>query len=283
MNTDNPTCAVTDLDVEAWKSCVGRQKLQYALVSSDILRRFALAAGIDANVERNTPALSHWALFVDAVTDEKLGPDGHPKRGDFLPNVFLSRRMFAAADLTFHAPLTLGAEAKMVSTIISVNHKSGRSGDLVFVKVQREISQDEKLCVTEVQTIVFRPEGDPVPPIPVVKQLKTDCEVWTPGPVQLFRFSAMTYNAHRIHYDLPYATTEEGYPGLVVHGPFTAIKLLDYACRKEGRPAHHYSFRGVAPLFTTQEILLSRGDESNQFEATRCDGAIAMVADVEFK
>lgn len=301
MNTENIIRPVSELDVEEWKSCIGRQKVQHAVADSEVLRRFALAAGIDANVVSATPALSHWALFVDAVADERIGPDGHPKRGDFLPNVFLPRRMFAAAEMTFHSPLQLGLETKMVSTITSLNHKSGRSGDLVFVKVQREVSQTlsenesqgNTLCVTEEQTIVYRPAGDPVAPIQELDQSIAGSETWTPGPVQLFRFSAMTFNSHRIHYDLPYATGEEGYPGLVVHGPFTAVKLLDYACKyqayknqtgdKAKPQAHKFSFRGLSPMFVSQPILLSAGDEPNKFVATRCDGNVGMTADVQFK
>lgn len=283
MSNENLTRPVSDADVEAWISCVGRQKVQHAVADSEILRRFALASGTDPNVELATPALSHWALFFDAVADERIGPDGHPKRGDFLPDVFLPRRMFASARMTFHTPLRLGAATQMKSTITSVDHKSGRSGDLVFVKVQREVSQNETLCVSEEQTLVYRPAGDPVAPIEEVELSTADCEAWKPGPVQLFRFSAVTYNSHRIHYDLPYATGEEGYPGLVVHGPFTAVKLLDYACRKENRQADTFSFRGLAPLFVSQQVLFSAGEETNKFVATRCDGNVAMAAEVRFK
>lgn len=288
MNSESSNRPVTDEDVKEWQSYVGRQKLQQTTADAEVLRRFALAAGVDADVERTAPILGHWALFVDAVADERIGPDGHPKRGDFLPNVFLPRRMFAAAEMTFHTPLQLGEVTQMASTILSVDHKPGRSGDLVFVKVQREVSQGDTLCVSEVQTLVYRPEGEPVAPVNEAGLSPEEAESWVPGPVQLFRFSATTYNSHRIHYDLPYATGEEGYPGLVVHGPFTAVKLLDYACRnpphqKDNPRPRTFSFRGIAPMFASQKITLSSGEEANTFLATRCDGNVGMSAQVQFQ
>lgn len=270
---------VLDAELAEWQSHIGRQKQQRAMVDVETLRRFALAAGIDATVEASVPLLSHWALFVDAVADEAIGPDGHPKRGDFLPNIHLPRRMFASAEMEFERPLMLAQEALCVSTIQSVAHKKGSSGDLVFVKVQRDVSQAGHLCTREVQTLVYRPEGDPIAPI--TEQAAVEGETWTPGPVQLFRFSAVTYNSHRIHYDLPYAQQQEGYPDLVVHGPFTAVRLLDYAQRQcPERPVRHFSFRGIAPLFVSQPVRLLESEDANSFIARRCDGTTAMTAQV---
>lgn len=283
MTTENAARPVLESDIAIWQGFVGKRKLQQAVVDADVLRRFALASGIDADVERQLPALSHWALFVDAVADERIGADGHPKRGDFLPDVHLPRRMFASSEMQFHSTLKLGLSAQCTSTITSVSHKGGRSGDLVFVKVQREVTQADTVCVSEEQSIVYRPAGDPVAPIKPAELTLPEHETWQPGPVELFRFSAMTFNSHRIHYDLPYAQNEEGYPGLIVHGPFTAVRLLDYACRKANRNAHTFSFRGISPLFVSQPIYLSAGDEKDSFVATRCDGATAMTAKVDFK
>jgi len=283
MKTESTARPVLESDITAWQSFVGKRKEQQAVVDADVLRRFALASGVDADVEQQLPALSHWALFVDAVADERIGADGHPKRGDFLPDVHLPRRMFASSEMLFHAALKLGLPAQCVSTITSVSHKGGRSGDLVFVKVLREVSQNDALCVTEEQTLVYRPAGDPVAPIKQVELKLPARETWQPGPVELFRFSAVTFNSHRIHYDLPYAQSEEGYPNLVVHGPFTAVRLLDYACRKTKRNAWTFSFRGIAPLFVSQPIQLSVGEAADSYMATRCDGVTAMTAKVEFK
>lgn len=275
----NNTRPLLEAELAEWQSYVGRQKLQRVVVDAEALRRFALAAGIAPDVERQVPLLSHWALFLDAVGDERIGTDGHPERGDFLPDIHLPRRMFAAAELDFERPLTLAGQAECVSTIESVVHKLGSSGDLVFVKVLREVSQADQLCTREVQTLVYRPDGDPI--APVAEHQPEEGELWTPGPVQLFRFSAVTFNSHRIHYDLPYAQQQEGYPGLVVHGPFTALKLLDYAQRQfPDKAVRHFSFRGVAPLFVSQPVCLTAGETSDSFIARRCDGTIAMTAQV---
>jgi 3-methylfumaryl-CoA hydratase len=283
MTTENATRPVLESEIAEWQSFVGKCRVQHAVADAEVLRRFALASGTDPDVERHAPVLSHWALFFDAVADEKIGTDGHPKRGDFLPDVHLPRRMFASSEMEFHSALKLAEAAQCISTITSVSHKGGRSGDLVFVKVLREISQNDSLCVKEEQTVVYRPAGDPVAPIKPVEIKLPDHEAWTPGSVQLFRFSAVTFNSHRIHYDLPYAQNEEGYPALVVHGPFTAVRLLDYACRKANRTVSTFSFRGVAPLFLSQPIHLSVGDGPDEYTATRCDGITAMTAKVEFK
>lgn len=283
MTTQHSARPVLDSEVAQWQAFIGKRKVQHADADAEVLRRFALASGIDADVERQAPALSHWALFFDTVADDRIGTDGHPKRGDFLPDVHLPRRMFASSDMQFHAPIVLGAKTQCVSTITSVSHKGGRSGDLVFVKVLREVSQDTRLCVTEEQTIVYRPAGDPIAPIAETRLTLPQHETWTPGPVQLFRFSAVTFNSHRIHYDLPYAQEQEGYPALVVHGPFTAVRLLDHACRTANRTAQKFSFRGIAPLFVSQPIHLSSGESADEYVATRCDGATAMTAKVEFK
>jgi 3-methylfumaryl-CoA hydratase len=283
MKTESTARPVLESEIATWQSFVGKRKEQFAVVDADVLRRFALASGTNPDVEQNLPALSHWALFVDAVADERIGADGHPKRGDFLPDVHLPRRMFASSEMLFHSTLKLGSPARCISTITSVSHKGGRSGDLVFVKVQREVSQSDALCVTEEQTLVYRPAGDPVAPIQQTELKLPARETWQPGPVELFRFSAVTFNSHRIHYDLPYAQSGEGYPNLVVHGPFTAVRLLDYACRKAKRNAWTFSFRGIAPLFVSQPIHLSVGEDADTYMATRCDGVTAMTAKVEFK
>ena len=279
---------VLDSEVQQWQSCIGRQRQQTAMADAEVLRRFALAAGLNPDVESGVPLLAHWALFADAVDDSRIGEDGHPLRGDFLPAIHLPRRMFAAATLSFHRPLMVGTATQCRSTITGVEHKRGRSGDLVFVTVRREIFQHEALCTTEEQSLVYRGAGAAVAPIensaePPSREATPAMEVWQPGPVQLFRFSAVTYNAHRIHYDLPYARQQEGYPDLVVHGPFTAVKLLDYACRLNQRPPQHFSFRGVAPIFVSQPIYLSRAEAADSFIATRCDGTAGMTATVEFK
>ena len=185
--------------------------------------------------------------------------------------------VFASSQLAFEAPLELGETAVLGTTIADLRRRSGRSGELVLMDVLREISQEGRLKITETQTIAYRAAGAPTPA--VVDDGKGGLgEIWRPTSVDLFRYSAATYNGHRIHYDQAYARGEEGYPDLVVHGPFTAAKLCDLATRTAGRPLATFSFRAQAPLFVNQPVRLRAGDEPSTVIAVRCDGQIAMSA-----
>ena len=212
----------------------------------------------------------------------RWGVDGHPLRGAFLPAVTLPRRMFAAAAMRFPAPLLVGEPGTLRLTVADVRHRHGQSGDLVFVEVDRVLSQGGTDRVTERQTIVYRDAGGRVAPVqPEPGEVFEDA--WHPGPVDLFRFSAVTFNAHRIHYDLPYAQGEEGYPGLVVHGPFTAAKLCALAAAsRPGAAMRGFAFRAAAPLFAGQPVRLRPGATPRTFEARRCDGVAAMTAEADF-
>ncbi len=160
-------------------------------------------------------------------------------------------------------------------TIANVERRIGKSSELVFVEVARSIVQDGAERVSERQTIVYRAAG----PVAAAEPMDgmTDPAVWTPGPVELFRFSAVTFNAHRIHYDLDYARNAEGYPGLVVHGPLTAVKL--FALASLAGPIREFTFRANAPLFAGQPVRLTWG-EPRTVQAVRCDGVTAMSAQV---
>ncbi len=260
-----------------WAASVGRTETQVQRLEVESLRRFALAAGDDPDVERRSPPLAHWAFFLPSPADDGIGEDGHPRRGGFLPAITLPRRMFASAEIRFEAPLLLGEEAELTSAVAAVTHKSGRSGELVFVEVDRLIAQAGTPRVRERQHYVYRQDGAPAP-LPVPAHLP-DGEVWQPEAVNLFRFSAATFNGHRIHYDLPYARDVEGYPALVVHGPFTATRLAGLAARHGALAA--FSFRAQAPLFLGQPIVLEGGPE--EFNAIRCDGAVAMTANASYR
>ncbi|MGL4635371.1 MAG: FAS1-like dehydratase domain-containing protein [Beijerinckiaceae bacterium] len=198
------------------------------------------------------PPLWHWLHFLPISPLSEAGPDGHPARGGFLPPVPLPRRMWAGSRLRFVKPLLIGAQATRVSTVKSVEHKSGKSGDLVFVTV-RHVIDDGGLAIEEEHDIVYRGAPDPNAPVPpsVTPPEKADWSLpIVPDPVLLFRYSALTFNSHRIHYDLDYVTKEEGYPGLIVHGPLIATMLLDGVRR--ARPDARvtaFSFRAVAPTF----------------------------------
>ena len=199
------------------------------------------------------PPLAHWLYFLPVHRESKLGPDGHAARGEFLPPVPLPRRMWAGSRLDFLRPVAIGETIQCTSRIAAVNVKQGRSGPLVFVTVRHEISNPSGLAITDEHDIVYRGESGAAaaPPVPAPAG-----EAWSrvvhPDPVLLFRYSAVTFNGHRIHYDHPYATRVEGYPGLVVHGPLVATLLVDLLRRnRPGVELATFSFRAMRPLFDT--------------------------------
>ena len=272
--------SVAPEDLEHWQQWIGRTETRTETLDPESLRRFAGAIGEDLDVERVQPSLGHWAFFLPIAPADQLGDDGHPKRGGFLPPVTLVRRMFASAQMQFGSPLALGRNAERISSVFDVAHKAGRSGDLVLVQVDHSIIQDGEKKVSERQTIVYRDAGGSVPPIqPAVVPVEAGDVEWQPRAVDLFRFSAVTFNSHRIHYDLPYATGEEGYPALVVHGPFTAVKLFGRA-RGKGRPSA-FSFRAAAPIFLGQPVIF-RAAADGSFRAIRADGVDAMIAKADY-
>jgi 3-methylfumaryl-CoA hydratase len=198
------------------------------------------------------PALHHWLYFWNVQPPAGLGSDGHPAKGGFLPPVPLPRRMWAGGRLTFHAPLHLGEVVTKTSTILKVEAKSGKSGDLVFVTVRHELSGPAGLAISEEQDLVYRgaaAAGSIALPQPAPAPDAAWREDVMPDTVLLFRYSALTMNGHRIHYDRPYAMDAEAYPALVVHGPLMATLLADLAVRRLGGPLSAFDFRGNAPAF----------------------------------
>lgn len=265
---------------------IGRTETSEMMLDGESLRRFALVIGASGEVERIQPVLAHWAWFLPAPSDDEIGADGHPRRGGFLPALeALPRRMFASTAITFGEPLLIDVVAQSTLTILDVRHKSGRSGDLVFVDVERRIDQCSRMRVTERQSLVYRGAGDGAPlPLPVpaadCREAPQGGQVWTPGTVNLFRFSAVTFNGHRIHYDLPYTTGVEGYPSLVVHGPFIAARLAELA-RQQG-DLGSFEFRAQSPCFVDQPIRLVR-TEDTVFQALRCDGEVATLVKATYR
>lgn len=234
------------------------------------------------------PPLWHWLFFAPVVPGSGLGSDGHPQRGGFLPPVPLPRRMFAGGRLEFIEPLRVGEHAVRTGTVVDVVEKEGRSGPLVLVTVRYEIATADGVAIVEEQDLVYRgatggvgnaaAEGGAPPDAPWSRTV-------TPDEVMLFRFSALTFNAHRIHYDHPYATGVEGYPDLIVQGPLTAILLADLAGRHDARPVRRFSFRGRAPLFAGSSIELRgapNGAGSAELSAWSSEGRCAMTAVAAF-
>lgn len=269
--------SANEREIALWRTWIGRNETLSEILDPQAAHRFAAALGTDHEVTRSPPPLVHWAFFLPVVAPSELGVDGHPRRGGFMPPIALPRRMFAAADIDFEAVLRLGEAATLTSTIANLSHKRGNSGDLVFVEVERVVSQADRVCVRERRTIVYRDASAATTAIEESHKVE-GAETWRPTTTDLFRFSAVTFNGHRIHYDLPYARDEEGYPGLVVQGPFIAAKLFDLARRLSGRELSQFSFRARAPTFVGQMLYLARGEAEGQVKAIRCDGVTAMSA-----
>lgn len=233
------------------------------------------------------PPLWHWLYFLEAKPLAELGRDGHPKKGGFLPPIDLPRRMRAGGRFTFARPLTLGAAVTRKATIKDIVQKEGRSGKLCFVTVLDEIFVGDTLAISEDEDIVYREDPAPDAPQPTPPAAPSDAEVSevvSPREVVLYRYSALTFNGHRIHYDVDYARQVEGYKGLVFHGPLTATLLADLACRTLGRDLKRFAYRGVAPIsgMTPFRIEGRRDDEGMQLWARLEDGSMALKAEAIF-
>jgi len=211
--------------------------------------------------------LWHWLYFLPLPLQSKIGSDGHPERGKFLPPVPLPRRMWAGGRIQFHSPIRVGDEVSRVSKIVDVSQKDGRTGPLAFVLVRHEISNAEGVAITEEQDLVYRENPNPNDPKPASTAAPANPD-WSreiqPDPVFLFRYSALTLNGHRIHYDRPYATEVEGYPGLVVHGPLVATLLVDLLQKNiPNAVVSSFSFRAMKPLFDTSPFAVCGRLESD--------------------
>jgi 3-methylfumaryl-CoA hydratase len=252
----------------------------------DIVTAWPLSA-LAATLDREPPAdivppLWHWLYFLPTHPQGELGPDGHGKRGKFLPPVELPRRMWAGGRVEFHDGLRVGDRARRISRIASVQEKQGRTGPLVFVVVRHEIHTQRGLALSEEHDIVYRdhPQAGDVAPA----QTAPDAAEWErtihPDDVLLFRYSALTFNGHRIHYDRRYCTEVEHYPGLVVHGPLVATLLLGLV----PGPVSKFSFRAVSPLFDTEPFVVRGKSDGNGASLTACaaGGRLAMTASAEF-
>ncbi len=231
------------------------------------------------------PPIWHWCYFLEAAPQSILGPDGHPPRGGFLPPVALPRRMFAGGRTAFVTPLRIGAHARQTAEVKSVVEKEGRTGKLCFVTVRYTIEQEGTTCIEEERDFVYREEGAPasapepqdLPPVPAGSWSRDV----TPDPVMLFRYSALTFNGHRIHYDQPYVTQVERYPGLIVHGPLLATLLLDLVRLNQDRPVAGFSFQARAPIFDLNpfRVVATPGDgDEVDLKAEGPDGTLCMQA-----
>lgn len=232
------------------------------------------------------PPLWHWLHFLPIFKLSEAGYDGHAALGGFLPPVPLPRRMWAGSRLSFHAPMHIGQELRKVSTIKSVKTKSGQSGQLVFVTVSHQVFDGDMLGIDEEHDIVYREEPKANALIPTSPQAPNTIDFSRkidPDPVLLFRYSALTFNGHRIHYDQPFCVNSEGYKGLVVHGPLLATLLLDLLRReKPEATVKSFEFRAVSTIFDNETFSVhgaaEKDGETFHLWARRQDGALAMNA-----
>ena len=287
------------IDLQKW---VGRQNVvedgasgqSAARLATLLEQEDAATATGSGNDQQVLFPLGHWLHFgEDDVPMTELGTDGHVKLGGFMPPVDLRRRMWAGSELEFHAPITAGQTLTRTTTIESITEKTGGSGRLCFVILRHEVTADGVLATTDRHTIVYREATTSGNVGSAAKPPREDTQApegwdWVrsvrPNEVMLFRYSALTFNSHRIHYDYPYVTEVEGYPGLVTHGPLTATLLLD-AFMKNHQEATVVGFKFTAksPLFAGEQIHLvgRRIDETtHELEAIAPDGKTAIAATV---
>ncbi len=270
-------------DFDGWVPVVSEQADD--LVGAPLRRLAALFDHDGAHwPEGELPPLAHWLFFLPEAPQSTIGVDGHPARGVTLPPIDAPRRMWAGGRLTFHAPLPVGAKAVRRSVVRDVKVKDGRSGRLTFVTVRHEILVEGAVAVTEEQDLVFRGDGSGTPPAGVADPRVAEARrEFGTDATALFRFSALTFNAHRIHYDREYAVEQEHYPDLVVHGPYQAMLLADHLMRTmPGRRMATFSFRGARPLFVGRAAAVNlAGEGPVALWTTDQDGCACMEASAE--
>jgi 3-methylfumaryl-CoA hydratase len=284
---------VSDLDqLRQW---IGRSETAEDVINAAHVAGLAAAFDHDWHPTPGEPlpTLWHWAFFRPVVLQSDIGQDGHPRLGGFMPPIPLPRRMWVGGRLTFHNPLRIGEQVERKTTITDLTAKSGRNGQLIFVSLRHEISSPGGIAITEEQDLVYREAirstaAASVVPEPVYDDARSPAD-WrartVPDPVLLFRYSALTFNSHRIHYDAAYARDEEGYRGLVVHGPLTATLLAGrLSANRRGRIAS-YAFRAQQPLFCNEEMAICGNAVSKgRFDlwAETPHGQVAMSATAVF-
>ncbi|MGB5076165.1 MAG: MaoC family dehydratase N-terminal domain-containing protein [Sphingorhabdus sp.] len=281
-----------------WDSWIGREERRHDQIEASAFARWIATLDRASPTDDSVPMGYHWCLCLPDAPTASLGLDGHPFRDDgpasLLPPVPLPRRMWASSKVEFHTPLYLGQAITRTSRVVSITEKSGSSGQLVFVEVEHETAAGSILAVRETQVIVYRGAAmaDAMLSPPSLGDEVFDPAGWDihrviiPGEPLLFRFSALTFNSHRIHYDLPYAQGEERYRGLVVHGPLTATLLLDLVQREMNDNAlATFAFRGLTPAICGEALhLVMRGPENAmELAAFAADGRQVMTGSARKK
>lgn len=267
----------------AWSAWLGRRTTAEAVLQADQANRMAVTLDREPAFQSGDalPPLWHWLYFHELAKAADLGQDGHPQLGLFLPPVPLPRRMWAGGTVLFHSPLRLGDTVARTSVIRSITPKTGRSGALYFVTVEHTVTTNGVTNLVEEQTIVYRELGTGAQasqPAPLAADYS---QRYTLDNTALFRYSALTFNGHRIHYDLEYCRTVEGYPNLVIHGPLVATLLLDLYSQ-QGYPCHWFRYRARSPLFLPHAFTVNGRTDSTgtRLWTTNHEGGLAMEAEV---
>ncbi|PZW42134.1 3-methylfumaryl-CoA hydratase [Humitalea rosea] len=273
-------------DMQGW---IGRSRVVTDSFTAPAVRRIRALLDLPPDpVPDSLPA--HWQamFFPDIAPQSGLGPDGHPRKGEFLPPIPLPRRMFAGRRARFLAPLPLGAEATRTTTIAAITEKTGRTGPMVFVTLRHDIAAEGVLLVSEEQDVVYREAVAPgAASATAAAQAPPASAAWsdvaTPDQVMLFRYSAITFNGHRIHYDADYVRGEEGYPALVVNGGLTHLLLAEAAARRGG-PLAAFGARNMRPLFCGRAVTLAGDGDTGAIRLWAVDdaGGLAVDATAEF-
>lgn len=272
------------IDIDHLRQWIGREEVRSELLTPAIAERFNATFGLRADALNGdiAPLLIHLCLAPAVVPTQELGPDGHPARGGFLPPVPLPRRMWAGGSFAFLDDIRIGETVTRRSRICDVTLKEGRSGRLCFVTVEHHVESDGRAVLTERQDIVYRDTDSPG----AVGKISSPAphgmhriEV-VPSPPLLFRYSALTFNGHRIHYDAPYVRDDEGYPGLIVHGPMQATMLVQLAADILGRRPASFEFRSLSPLFDDANFTLNATRDGGRLTlwTSYADGPVAMTA-----
>jgi 3-methylfumaryl-CoA hydratase len=279
---------VTDQDAIS-KEWVGRSFEQHDILTPRLVEEFRATFAPHFAANEPIPPGLFWCLAPDIRTSDRLGPDGHLVPGQIGPDLGLPRRMWAGGEIHLHGIFTMGEPILKTSIIESISFKQGGTGPLAFLVMRRRYEQGGKLVVDERQDIVYRaaPSG-PVKDLPAEPHVplppaSTTAWIIDADPTLLFRYSAMTFNGHRIHYDHPYATGVEGYAGLVVHGPLQATLMLNLATSQLGRQPTQMRYRGVSPLIAGNPfaVIAERGGDGQMMVSTRsASGATAMTATI---
>ena len=256
----------------AFANWIGRSVETTDIASGAALRR--LAATLDRPPpEHVVPLLGHWLFHLPDARQSALGSDGHPAKGGFLPPIAQPRRMWAGGRLRFLAPIRIGARLVKRTTIIGIVDK----GAMTFVTLLHVIAADGEDAIVEEQDLVFLPIAPPAPPKPIERPTPDSTREMIADETMIFRFSALTFNAHRIHYDLPYAQEIEQYPALVVHGPLQAMLLIG-AALDDGLVPSAFSFRGRSPLYAGRAFTVSRAGHA--LWVRDASDAVTMTAEV---